>query len=106
MLAPAPGRFSITAGCPSPSPIFVASTRPMRSVELPAENPTTIRTGLTGYACDSAAVGNRIASVSRMVVGVDLDMRASSLTGKLPEFGGPLHDGSRRARRARRKGVL
>src|SRR5262245_24938904 len=49
MLPPAPALFSITNCCPSSSAILAPMTRATVSVGPPAENDTTIRTGLDGY---------------------------------------------------------
>jgi hypothetical protein len=49
MLPEAPGRLSTTTGCPQRSASFCATRRAMMSVPPPGVNPTTIRTGLTGY---------------------------------------------------------
>ena len=55
---PAPGRFSTTTGCPQRSPSLGPIMRAEMSVALPAENGTTMRTGLLGnFCCACAKIG-------------------------------------------------
>src|SRR5205814_3716479 len=51
----APGRLSMTMGCDQAAVSFWPTARARMSVVPPAENGTTIRTGLPGYC---AAAGN------------------------------------------------
>src|SRR5262249_17049086 len=55
MLPPAPTLFSTTNCCPSRSPIVAPMTRATVSVGPPAENETTMRTGLDGYLSSAFA---------------------------------------------------
>src|SRR5262245_30924380 len=48
---PAPDRFSYTTGCFHSSESFGPMTRAVKSVELPAEKPITMRTGRSGHFC-------------------------------------------------------
>src|SRR5688500_16159410 len=54
MLVAAPGRFSTTNCWPRYSESFGASSRAMMSVPPPGVKPTSMRTGLVGYACAEA----------------------------------------------------
>src|SRR5215813_10333059 len=51
IMVPAPGRLSMMNCCPRPSVSFGAMMRATMSVPPPAEDGTTIRTGLPGYPC-------------------------------------------------------
>ena len=48
MLEPAPGRFSITSGCPSSRASGSPSARATKSAAPPGGNPTSMRTGFDG----------------------------------------------------------
>src|SRR5688500_7299573 len=50
MFPPAPGRLSITTGCPRPSESRVATMRAMVSLAPPGAKPRTNRIGLAGYS--------------------------------------------------------
>src|SRR5438094_1979176 len=56
MVPPAPGRFSITMGCPSWGESLSVTVRAMMSVPLPGVNGTMILIGFEGQACAQAAV--------------------------------------------------
>src|SRR6266576_1819708 len=51
IVPPAPGRFSMTTGCPQYSESFWPNVRARMSVALPAVNGTMILTGFVGHAC-------------------------------------------------------
>src|SRR5581483_314196 len=51
---PAPGRLSITTGCPSASPSFGAIIRATVSADAPEVNGMTKRIGFVGYDCAAA----------------------------------------------------
>src|SRR5712691_5010444 len=55
MVPPAPGRFSMTMGCPSWGESLSVTVRAMMSVPLPGVNGTTILIGFAGHACAHAA---------------------------------------------------
>src|SRR5882672_9662760 len=73
MLAPAPGRLSMTTGCPQASASFCPSARPTMSGVDPAGNGTTRRTALDGYDCACAkeaaasAMINNVLRISSML---------------------------------------
>src|SRR5712672_1810732 len=54
MVPPAPGRFSMTMGCPSWGESFSATVRAMMSVPLPGVNGTMILIDFAGHACACA----------------------------------------------------
>src|SRR6266487_4165935 len=55
MVPPAPGRFSITIGCPSWGESLSDTVRAMMSVPLPGVNGTMTLIGFAGQACAHAA---------------------------------------------------
>src|SRR5947207_10805361 len=57
MMAPAPGRFSITKLCLSCSERCCAITRPNTSAGPPAPNGTIMRTDFDGYCCAATCAG-------------------------------------------------
>src|SRR5215467_11151154 len=63
----APGQFSTTTVCPSASVSFRAMMRAATSVPPPAEKPTRILIGWSGYfpVCACAAVAARVAATAR-----------------------------------------
>src|SRR5436309_4418322 len=56
IVPPAPGRFSISTGCPNADESLSATGRAIVSVAEPGVNGTMMRIGLDGKACASAAV--------------------------------------------------
>src|SRR5207245_5714709 len=56
MVPPAPGRFSMTMGCPSWGESLSVTVRAMMSVPLPGVNGTMILIGFAGQACAHAVV--------------------------------------------------
>src|SRR5258707_1543338 len=54
MVPPAPGRFSMTMGCPSWGESLSVTVRAMMSVPLPGVNGTMILIGFEGQACACA----------------------------------------------------
>src|SRR6266850_6747095 len=54
MVPPAPGRFSMTMGCPSWGESLSVTVRAMMSVPLPGVNGTMILIGFAGHACACA----------------------------------------------------
>jgi predicted carbohydrate-binding protein with CBM5 and CBM33 domain len=71
MVPPAPARFSTTTGWPSEADSFSATRRATTSVEPPAGNGTTIRTGRDGKVCAAtgkASVPARPASTVRRLM--------------------------------------
>src|SRR5262245_61899724 len=60
MVPPAPGRFSITIGCPIAVLSWVATSRATKSVPPPAGKGTIRRTGFVGQSCATAGDAHRI----------------------------------------------
>src|SRR6218665_1233404 len=67
MFPEAPGRFSTTMGCPSPSAIFWATRRAELSVAPPGGKPRTKRNGRCGNSrpCAPARAGTQPTAASR-----------------------------------------
>src|SRR6059036_2107232 len=55
MVPPAPGRFSMTIGCPICGESLSVTVRAMMSVPLPGVNGTMIRIGFEGQGCAHTA---------------------------------------------------
>src|SRR5262245_41473290 len=86
----APARFSITNVWPSASVRRWAITRATTSLEPPGGHATTIRTGLTGYACAATAEDSTRPATATRRATTGISFIVSSFYKTLPLYGGHL----------------
>ena len=86
---PAPGRFSITTGWRSDSPIFSATVRAVRSAIPPAPNGTTMRIGFDGYVSEAIANGAATTSTNVAAIAENVEHAAATALRNTPGMQSP-----------------